>query len=77
MPIDVEAVRRQTRGVLNVAHFNNAGSSLMPSPVADTVMRHLRREEEIGGYEAAEEAARSALENVYSSGGPADRSTAE
>ena len=66
MPIDVEAVRRQTRGVLNVAHFNNAGSSLMPGPVADTVMRHLRREEEIGGYEAAEEAA-DRLENVYSS----------
>ncbi|MGY2744791.1 aminotransferase class V-fold PLP-dependent enzyme [Arthrobacter sp. UYCu723] len=66
MSIDVEAVRRQTRGVLSVTHLNNAGSSLVPSPVMDTVVGHLRREEEIGGYEAAEEAA-DRLENVYSS----------
>lgn len=66
MPIDVDEVRAQTRGVLNVVHFNNAGSSLMPAPVADTVVGHLRREEEIGGYEAAEEAS-GRLENVYSS----------
>lgn len=66
MPIDVDEVRAQTRSVLNVVHFNNAGSSLMPRPVADTVVGHLRREEEIGGYEAAEEAS-DRLENVYSS----------
>jgi selenocysteine lyase/cysteine desulfurase len=66
MPIDVDEVRSQTRGVRNVVHFNNAGSSLMPRPVVDTVVGHLRREEEIGGYEAAEEAA-GRLENVYSS----------
>jgi len=66
MPIDVDEVRHQTRGVLNVVHFNNAGSSLMPRPVADTVVGHLRREEEIGGYEAAEEAS-DRLEGVYSS----------
>jgi selenocysteine lyase/cysteine desulfurase len=66
MPIDVRAVREQTRGVLNVAHLNNAGSSLVPGPVAETVVAHLRREEEIGGYEAAEEAA-DRLHKVYSS----------
>lgn len=66
MPIDVEAVRSQTRGVLHVTHLNNAGSSLPPGPVVDTVVGHLRREEEIGGYEAAEEAA-GRLEGVYSS----------
>lgn len=66
MSIDVEAVRRQTRGVLSVTHLNNAGSSLVPSPVMDTVVGHLGREEEIGGYEAAEEAA-DRLEGVYSS----------
>jgi cysteine desulfurase / selenocysteine lyase len=66
MSIDVEAVRRQTRGVLGVAHLNNAGSSLVPGPVMDTVVGHLRREEQIGGYEAAEEAA-DRLEGVYSS----------
>ncbi|MDP9696541.1 UNVERIFIED_ORG: selenocysteine lyase/cysteine desulfurase [Arthrobacter globiformis] len=64
MSIDVRAVRQQTRGVLNVAHLNNAGSSLVPRPVAETVVGHLRREEEIGGYEAAEEAA-DRLQNVY------------
>jgi cysteine desulfurase/selenocysteine lyase len=66
MSIDVRAVREQTRGVLNVAHLNNAGSSLVPRPVAETVVAHLRREEEIGGYEAAEEAA-DRLHTVYSS----------
>jgi cysteine desulfurase/selenocysteine lyase len=64
MAIDVQAVRRQTRGVQNVTHLNHAGSSLVSRPVAETVMGHLRREEEIGGYEAAEEAA-DRLENVY------------
>ncbi|WP_426997482.1 aminotransferase class V-fold PLP-dependent enzyme [Pseudarthrobacter sp. N5] len=66
MPIDVEAVRRETRGVRRVAHLNNAGSALVPRPVMETVVAHLRREEEIGGYEAAEEAA-DRLEKVYSS----------
>jgi selenocysteine lyase/cysteine desulfurase len=66
MPIDVQAVRRQTRGVLSVTHLNNAGSSLVSRPVFDTVMDYLRREEEIGGYEAAEEAS-DRLEGVYSS----------
>ncbi|WP_427135124.1 aminotransferase class V-fold PLP-dependent enzyme [Pseudarthrobacter sp. S9] len=66
MPIDVEAVRSETRGVRRVVHLNNAGSALVPRPVMDTVVAHLRREEEIGGYEAAEEAA-DRLENVYSS----------
>lgn len=66
MPIDVEAVRQQTRGALSVSHLNNAGSSLVPSPVLETVVAHLRREEEIGGYEAAEEAD-DRLKGVYSS----------
>lgn len=66
MSIDVQAVRRETRGVRNVTHLNNAGSSLMSRPVAETVVGHLRREEEIGGYEAAEEAA-DRLDDVYSS----------
>jgi selenocysteine lyase/cysteine desulfurase len=66
MAIDVDAVRRQTRGVLSVVHLNHAGSSLVSRPVMDAVVGHLRREEEIGGYEAAEEAA-DRLEGVYSS----------
>ena len=35
-------------------HLNNAGASLMPRPVVDAVMTHLKLECELGGYEAAD-----------------------
>lgn len=66
MAIDVQAVREDTRGTRHVTHLNHAGSSLMPRPVTDTVLAHLLREEQIGGYEAAAEAA-ARREGVYSS----------
>ncbi len=37
-------------------HLNNAGAGLMPQPVLDVISKHLQREVEIGGYEAADEA---------------------
>jgi selenocysteine lyase/cysteine desulfurase len=49
-----------------VAHFNNAGASLAPKPVLDAHLAHLRREAEIGGYEAQEEA-QARIEAVYAS----------
>lgn len=57
VPLDVGLLRTDTRGTRHVTHLNNAGSSLMPRPVVETVIAHLRREEQIGGYEAAAEAA--------------------
>jgi selenocysteine lyase/cysteine desulfurase len=55
-PIDVQRARADTPGCAHIAHLNNAGSSLPPTPVLDAVVGHLRRESEIGGYEAEDEA---------------------
>jgi cysteine desulfurase / selenocysteine lyase len=66
MDWSLEAVRRDTPGVEGVVHFNNAGSALPPQVVVDTVIDHLRREAEIGGYEASAEAVERE-EAVYTS----------
>ena len=62
--IDLASVRAETPGCAKVAHFNNAGASLMPAPVVEAQIAHLRREAEIGGYEARAEAGER-LEGVY------------
>lgn len=49
--------RRETPGCEERVHLNNAGASLMPTPVLDVVQAHLRLESRIGGYEAADAAA--------------------
>ena len=66
MTIDVAKVRRETPGVLHRIHLNNAGSGLMPQLVLDAMLGYLTREAEIGGYEAANEAA-AELDGVYDS----------
>ncbi|HWC12029.1 MAG TPA: aminotransferase class V-fold PLP-dependent enzyme [Acidimicrobiales bacterium] len=64
--LDVDRARALTPGCAAVVHLNHAGASLLPAPVLDTVVAHLRREAEIGGYEAADEAA-GRLWDVYRS----------
>jgi selenocysteine lyase/cysteine desulfurase len=63
---EIARLRQDTPGVAHVLHLNNAGAALTPAPVLDTVIGHLRREAEIGGYEAADEAFER-LEAVYAS----------
>ncbi len=50
--INIEKLRLDTPSCETVLHFNNAGSSLMPTPVFDALQRVLRDENELGGYEA-------------------------
>jgi len=63
---EVARVRAETPGCARVAHFNNAGASLPPQAVLDAHLAHLRREAEIGGYEAQDEA-QARIEAVYAS----------
>jgi cysteine desulfurase / selenocysteine lyase len=53
--IDMSKVLADTPGAARRVFLNSAGSSLVPTPVLDEVLAHLRREAEIGGYEAADE----------------------
>lgn len=64
MAIDVGLVRSETPSASGVLHFNNAGAALQPEAVVESVVGHLRRESQIGGYEAAAEAA-TALSRTY------------
>jgi selenocysteine lyase/cysteine desulfurase len=52
--IDIPAVRADTPGTAFVTHFNNAGASLMPRPVLDTITGYLEEESLLGGYETAD-----------------------
>jgi cysteine desulfurase / selenocysteine lyase len=64
MTFDLQRARQDTPGCANVLHFNNAGAALMPQPVLDAAINHLRLEAQIGGYEAAERS-RQAIDHAY------------
>ncbi|MEA2691487.1 MAG: hypothetical protein QOJ16_874 [Acidobacteriota bacterium] len=51
---EVRRYREDTPGAASRIHLNNAGAALPPRPVLDAMLGYLRREAEIGGYEAAE-----------------------
>jgi selenocysteine lyase/cysteine desulfurase len=57
--------REQTPGCEHSVHLNNAGAGLMPRSVLDSVVAHLQREANFGGYESADQAA-SAVNEAYS-----------
>lgn len=64
LAIDLDEVRAETPGCIERLHFNNAGASLMPRSVVDTVVAHLELETRIGGYEA-KDAVEDRLADVY------------
>jgi selenocysteine lyase/cysteine desulfurase len=62
--VDIDALRAQTPGCAGRIHLNNAGAALLAQPTLDAMTAQLRREAEIGGYEAAAEAA-EAIATTY------------
>ena len=63
---DIDQLRADTAGCEQTIFFNNAGASLQPRPVVARVVEHLRLEEQVGGYEAADMVA-DELAGVYTS----------
>ena len=61
---EIQRIRAATRGTAYSKHFNNAGSSLPPDLVVDTVISYLNEEAMHGGYET-EARYSSQLERVY------------
>lgn len=64
--MNLQQIRQDTPGVAHRVHLNNAGAGLMPNSVLQAMTGYLTREAEIGGYEAAAEAA-PVLDGVYGS----------
>jgi cysteine desulfurase / selenocysteine lyase len=61
---EIQQIRAVTRGTAYSKHFNNAGASLPPDIVVDTVIRYLTEEATYGGYETESKHGRQ-LEHVY------------
>lgn len=63
---NIDQARRDTPACTNLAHFNNAGASLMPTPVTQALHSYLQSEADIGGYET-EALYATSLDNIYHS----------
>jgi selenocysteine lyase/cysteine desulfurase len=62
--LDVATARAQTPGCAAVVHLDAAGAALPPRAVTESVIEHLRLEERVGGYRAAELSAER-YERIY------------
>ncbi|RZK41896.1 MAG: aminotransferase class V-fold PLP-dependent enzyme [Pedobacter sp.] len=63
---DIDQIRLETLACNTLNHFNNAGSSLPPDCVVESVVNYLKEEALIGGYEAEAKYA-GELQAVYKS----------
>lgn len=61
---ELNTLRKETKGTLGKIHFNNAGSSLPPDVVLNTIINYLQEEAILGGYEF-EFKYKEQLENIY------------
>lgn len=61
---EVDRLRTETKGCAGRLHFNNAGASLPPDVVVDTVVEYLQEEALVGGYET-ETRYRDKINDVY------------
>ncbi|MDJ0907721.1 MAG: aminotransferase class V-fold PLP-dependent enzyme [Woeseiaceae bacterium] len=48
----IDRVRAETPACESLLHFNNAGASLQPNVVSESIREYLELEQQIGGYEA-------------------------
>ncbi len=64
--MDLQRIRADTPAVEGQAFLYSAGSSLMPNAVVDTMVEHLRLEQRVGGYAAADRQ-QGRLDAVYDS----------
>lgn len=61
---EIQRFRAETKGTSERIHFNNAGASLPPDIVVETVIKYLNEEAAYGGYET-EYKYREQLENTH------------
>jgi cysteine desulfurase/selenocysteine lyase len=61
---ETEQYRADTKGATRLIHFNNAGASLPPDVVVETVVNYLQEEAGCGGYET-EAKYQPVLDNTY------------